>query len=52
MLSQIVSALGFVVGAVIAFSAYFYFSNKILDLALPVEIARCGADVTILHRQS
>ncbi|MBX4929941.1 carbohydrate ABC transporter permease [Rhizobium binae] len=36
MLSQIVSALGVVVVAVFACSAYFYFSNKILDLALPV----------------
>ncbi|MFS8147180.1 alpha-glucoside ABC transporter permease [Rhizobium sp. R635] len=36
MLLQIVSALGVVVVAVFACSAYFYFSNKILDLALPV----------------
>ncbi|MBB3443005.1 sugar ABC transporter permease [Rhizobium sp. BK379] len=37
MLSQIVSALGVVVVAVFACSAYFFFSNKILDLALPVK---------------
>ncbi|QWW68415.1 carbohydrate ABC transporter permease [Rhizobium sp. WYJ-E13] len=37
MLSQIVSALGVVVAAVFACSAYFFFSNKILDLALPVK---------------
>ncbi|NLS02423.1 sugar ABC transporter permease [Rhizobium sp. P32RR-XVIII] len=37
MLSQIVSALGVVIVAVFACSAYFYFSNKLLDLALPVK---------------
>ncbi|MBB3389101.1 alpha-glucoside transport system permease protein [Rhizobium sp. BK275] len=37
MLLQIVSALGVVVAAVFACSAYFFFSNKILDLALPVK---------------
>ncbi|MBB3314915.1 MULTISPECIES: sugar ABC transporter permease [Rhizobium] len=37
MLSQIVSALGVVVVAVFACSAYFYFSNKILDWSLPVK---------------
>ncbi|MBB3656282.1 alpha-glucoside transport system permease protein [Rhizobium sp. BK650] len=37
MLSQIVSALVVVVVAVFACSAYFFFSNKILDLALPVK---------------
>ncbi|WP_454848225.1 carbohydrate ABC transporter permease [Rhizobium binxianense] len=37
MLSQIVSALGVVVVAVFACSAYFFFSNKLLDLALPAK---------------
>jgi alpha-glucoside transport system permease protein len=37
VLLQIVSALGVVVVAVFACSAYFFFSNKLLDLALPAK---------------
>ncbi|WP_337266127.1 carbohydrate ABC transporter permease [Oryzifoliimicrobium ureilyticus] len=36
MLAQIVSALGVVIVAVFACAAYFYISNKLLDMALPV----------------
>ncbi|MGO6829591.1 carbohydrate ABC transporter permease [Rhizobium ruizarguesonis] len=52
MLSQIVSALGVVVGAVIACSAYFYFSNKILDLALPVKDGDIRAASRNLNRRA
>ncbi|MDC7743104.1 carbohydrate ABC transporter permease [Rhizobium binxianense] len=52
MLLQIVSALGVVVGAVIACSAYFYFSNKILDLALPVKDGDIRAASRNLNRRA
>ncbi|MET3853533.1 MULTISPECIES: sugar ABC transporter permease [unclassified Rhizobium] len=51
MLSQIVSALGVVVVAVFACSAYFYFSNKILDLALPVKDGDIRAASRNLNRR-
>ncbi|MBB3964658.1 MULTISPECIES: sugar ABC transporter permease [Rhizobium] len=46
MLSQLVSALGVVVVAVFACAAYFYFSNKFLDMALPVR----DGDITAASR--
>ncbi|HWT56541.1 MAG TPA: sugar ABC transporter permease [Rhizobium sp.] len=52
MLSQIVSALGVVVVAVFACSAYFYFSNKILDLALPVKDGDIRAASRNLNRRA
>ncbi|PKA40907.1 carbohydrate ABC transporter permease [Rhizobium sullae] len=52
MLSQIVSALGVVVVAVFACSAYFYFSNKILDLALPVKDGGMRAATRNLNRRA
>ncbi len=52
MLSQIVSALGVVVVAVFACSAYFYFSNKILDLALPVKDGDIRQASTNLNRRA
>ncbi len=52
MLSQIVSALGVVVVAVFACSAYFYFSNKILDLALPVKDGDIRTASQNLNRRS
>lgn len=52
MLSQIVSALGVVVVAVFACSAYFYFSNKILDLALPVKDGDIVSASRNLNRRS
>ena len=51
MLLQIVSALGVVVVAVFACSAYFYFSNKILDLALPVKDGDIRAASLNLNRR-
>jgi alpha-glucoside transport system permease protein len=52
MLSQIVSALGVVVVAVFACSAYFFFSNKILDLALPVKDGDIRRASTNLNRRA
>ncbi|MBY5359403.1 sugar ABC transporter permease [Rhizobium leguminosarum] len=52
MLLQIVSALGVVVVAVVACSAYFYFSNKILDLALPVKDGDIRAASRNLNRRA
>ncbi|MBB4479040.1 MULTISPECIES: carbohydrate ABC transporter permease [Rhizobium] len=52
MLSQIVSALGVVVVAVFACSAYFYFSNKLLDLALPVKDGDIRAASRNLNRRA
>ncbi|MBX4892755.1 carbohydrate ABC transporter permease [Rhizobium bangladeshense] len=52
MLSQIVSALVVVFVAVVACSAYFYFSNKILDLALPVSDGDVRAASRNLNRRA
>ncbi|PDV84901.1 alpha-glucoside ABC transporter permease [Rhizobium sp. H4] len=52
MLSQIVTALGVVVVAVFACSAYFYFSNKLLDLALPVKDGDIRAASRNLNRRA
>lgn len=52
MLLQIVSALSVVVVAVVACSAYFYFSNKILDLALPVKDGDIRAASRNLNRRA
>ncbi|MBW8787392.1 MAG: sugar ABC transporter permease [Rhizobium leguminosarum] len=52
MLLQIVTALGVVVVAVVACSAYFYFSNKILDLALPVKDGDIRAASRNLNRRA
>ncbi|MBB6220278.1 carbohydrate ABC transporter permease [Rhizobium leguminosarum] len=52
MLLQIVSALGVVVVAVVACSAYFFFSNKILDLALPVKDGDIRAASRNLNRRA
>ncbi|MDO3434873.1 sugar ABC transporter permease [Rhizobium sp. CBN3] len=52
MLLQIVSALGVVVAAVVACSAYFYFSNKILDFALPVKDGDIRAASRNLNRRA
>jgi alpha-glucoside transport system permease protein len=52
MLSQLVSALGVVVVAVFACAAYFYFSNKLLDLALPVRDGDIIAASKNLNRRS
>ncbi|MBB3592469.1 alpha-glucoside transport system permease protein [Rhizobium sp. BK529] len=52
MLLQIVSALGVVVVAVFACSAYFFFSNKILDLALPVKDGDIRQAATNLNRRA
>ncbi|WHO72837.1 carbohydrate ABC transporter permease [Rhizobium sp. BT03] len=52
MLLQIVSALGVVVVAVFACSGYFYFSNKILDLALPVKDGDIRAASRNLNRRA
>ncbi|MBB4505838.1 carbohydrate ABC transporter permease [Rhizobium johnstonii] len=52
MLSQIVSALSVVVVAVVACSAYFYFSNKILDLVLPVKDGDIRAASRNLNRRA
>jgi alpha-glucoside transport system permease protein len=52
MLSQLVSALGVVVVAVFACAAYFYFSNKLLDLALPVKDGDIIAASKNLNRRS
>jgi hypothetical protein len=51
MLSQMVSALGVVVVAVFACAAYFYFSNKLLDLALPVRDGDIRAASQNLNRR-
>ena len=52
MLSQLVSALGVVVVAVFACAAYFYFSNKLLDMALPVKDGDIRAASQNLNRRS
>ncbi len=52
MLSQLVSALGVVVVAVFACAAYFYFSNKLLDLALPVRDGDIRAASQNLNRRA
>ena len=52
MLSQLVSALGVVVVAVFACAAYFYFSNKLLDMALPVRDGDIRAASQNLNRRS
>ena len=52
MLSQIVSALGVVVVAVFACSAYFYFSNKILDWSLPVKDGDIHSAARNLNRRA
>jgi alpha-glucoside transport system permease protein len=52
MLSQIVSALGVVVVAVFACSAYFYFSNKILDWSLPVKHGDIHSAARNLNRRA
>ncbi|MBX5144757.1 carbohydrate ABC transporter permease [Rhizobium lentis] len=52
MLWQIVSALSVVVVAVVACSAYFYFSNKILDFALPVSDGDVRAASRNLNRRA
>ncbi|MBX5046775.1 carbohydrate ABC transporter permease [Rhizobium lentis] len=52
MLWQIVSALSVVVVAVVACSAYFLFSNKILDFALPVSDGDVRAASRNLNRRA
>jgi alpha-glucoside transport system permease protein len=52
MLSQLVSALGVVVVAVFACAAYFYFSNKLLDMALPVRDGDIRAASQNLNRRA